>query len=108
MGLTAKTCIPCRGGVPPLTRDEAERLHTEVPDWALTDGATWIEREFRFADFVSALDFVNKVGEIAERDGHHPDLSMGWGYCKVTLQTHKIKGLHENDFIVAAKIDALL
>lgn len=107
MALTEKTCVPCRGGIPPLTENEAHVLGREVPDWALTHDATRIERPFRFADFVAALDFVNKVGALAEEEGHHPDVAFGWGYANVVLYTHKIKGLHENDFIMAAKIDAI-
>ncbi|MCH7554731.1 MAG: 4a-hydroxytetrahydrobiopterin dehydratase [Proteobacteria bacterium] len=106
-GLTAKACVPCRGGVPPLTEDQAKRYLGETPNWALDGAATRIERRFAFGDFVEALDFVNRVGALAEEQGHHPDISFGWGYCNVVLYTHKIKGLHENDFIMAAKIDQL-
>jgi 4a-hydroxytetrahydrobiopterin dehydratase len=105
--LAAKTCTPCRGGVPPLTPAEARRLGAEAPDWALLDDAHRIERKFRFRDFREALRFVDKVGELAESEGHHPDISFGWGYATVSLQTKKIKGLHENDFIMASKIDRL-
>ena len=106
-GLTAKTCVPCRGGVPPLTEDEAKRYLGETPGWALDGAASRIERRFAFGDFVEALDFVNRLGTLAEEQGHHPDISFGWGYCNIVLCTHKIKGLHENDFIMAAKIDQL-
>lgn len=105
--LIGKVCTPCQGGIPPLSRAEAEIFHKETPKWDLTDDATWIRRSFKFADFVAALDFVNKVGALAEGEGHHPDISFGWGYADISLQTHKIKGLHENDFILAAKIDQL-
>ena len=105
--LATKTCTPCRGGIPPLTRDEAERFHKEAPDWSLLDDAHRIERSFRFGDFRQALDFVAKVGELAETEGHHPDINFGWGYATVSLQTKKIKGLHENDFIMAAKLDRI-
>ena len=107
MGLTAKTCIPCRGGVPPLTSGEAERYLAEVPGWTLNDSATRVERRFEFKNFVEAIDFANKIGAIAEREGHHPDICFGWGYCSVVFFTHKIKGLHENDFIMAAKVNEL-
>ena len=107
MGLTAKRCVPCRGGIPPLTRAEAKRYLGEVPDWRLTDEATWVGRKFTFPDFAQAMAFAQRVGEVAESEGHHPDITFGWGYCTLAIQTHKIKGLHENDFILAAKIDAL-
>ena len=107
MSLTAKQCTPCRGGVPPLTRAEAERLLRETPGWTLDADATRIERPFKTADFASALALVEKIAAIAEAEGHHPDISFGWGYCRVVFYTHKIKGLHENDFIMAAKVNAL-
>jgi 4a-hydroxytetrahydrobiopterin dehydratase len=103
--LAEKTCTPCRGGVPPLTQDEAERFHVQSPDWQIVDNARRIERRFSFRNFLDALNFVQKVGNIAETEGHHPDISFGWGYATISLQTKKIKGLHENDFIMAAKID---
>jgi 4a-hydroxytetrahydrobiopterin dehydratase len=108
MGLSAKTCTPCRGGIPPLGRDAAEKLLAEVPGWTLAGDATHIERTFKFLDFAAALGFVNRVGELAEAEGHHPDFAFGWGYCRVVWQTHKIKGLHENDFIMAAKVNGLV
>jgi 4a-hydroxytetrahydrobiopterin dehydratase len=103
--LTGKVCTPCQGGIPPLTRAEAENLLRQTPKWDLTDEATWIRRSFAFKDFAGALAFVNAVGALAEAEGHHPDIAFGWGYADISLQTHKIKGLHENDFILAAKID---
>ncbi len=106
-GLTTKNCVPCKGGVPPLTADEAKHYLGETPNWALDGAASRVERRFAFRNFVEALDFVNRVGALAEAEGHHPDISFGWGYCNVVLSTHKIKGLHENDFIMAAKIDGL-
>ncbi len=106
MSLSMKQCVPCRGGVPPLDRDQAENYLQEVPGWNLVE-STRIQRRFKFKNFVEALAFVNRVAELAEREGHHPDIGFGWGYCDVTLYTHKIKGLHENDFIMAAKINAL-
>ena len=107
-GLTEKSCAPCRGGVSALTAEEAKHYLDETPDWALGGAASRIERRFAFGDFVEALDFVNRLGALAENEGHHPDISFGWGYCNVVLYTHKIKGLHENDFIMAAKIDHLV
>ena len=107
MSLTAKTCTPCRGGIPPLPRADAEQLLAETPGWSLDPDATRIERTFKFPDFASALALVDRVGELAEAEGHHPDISFGWGYCRIVFQTHKIKGLHENDFIMAAKVTEL-
>jgi 4a-hydroxytetrahydrobiopterin dehydratase len=105
--LGEKSCTPCRGGVPPLTPKEAESLRGQAPDWALHDDAHRIERAFRFGNFREALKFVDEVGKLAEAEGHHPDINFGWGYAIVSLQTKKIKGLHENDFIMAAKIDRI-
>ena len=105
MSLSAKQCIPCRGGIPPLTRTEAEKYLKETPEWELSEDSTRIQRSFKFKNFMSALAFVNRIGELSENEGHHPDISFGWGYCTVTLFTHKIKGLHENDFIMAAKFN---
>ena len=107
MALTAKKCTPCQGGIDPLTSTEAEGYLPEAPGWTLNDAATRIERKFDFGNFVDALDFVNKLGALAEAQGHHPDISFGWGYCTVVFYTHKIKGLHENDFIMAAKVNDL-
>lgn len=107
MALDQETCVPCRGGVPPLTRDEAGPFHAEVPEWDMADDGTRIRRRFDFGDFAAALAFVNGVGELAEAEGHHPDITFGWGYADVVLYTHKIHGLHENDFIMAAKIDRI-
>ena len=105
--LTERTCTPCKGGIPPLTAQERERFHRQVPRWELRDAAKRIERKFTFRNFAEALAFVRQVGGLAEGEGHHPDVSFGWGYATVSLQTKKIKGLHENDFIMAAKIDRL-
>ena len=106
MSLTEKTCIPCRGGIPPLSPEDAGGYIDQVPGWKLSDAADRISRAFRFDDFVAAIGFVNRVGELAEAEGHHPGIAFGWGYADVTLFAHKIKGLHENDFIMAAKINA--
>ena len=103
--LAEKTCTPCRGGVPPLARDEALRFQRQAPEWELRDDG--IERTFRFRNFREALAFVQRVGELAETEGHHPDISFGWGYATVSLSTKKIKGLHENDFIMPSKIDRM-
>ena len=106
--LVEKVCTPCRGGVPPLTRDEAECYLDLVRDWELSDDARLIRRTYRFSNFREALAFAGDVGELAEVEGHHPDVCFGWGYATVSLQTKKIKGLHENDFIMAAKVDRLV
>ncbi len=105
--LRSKTCTPCRGGIPPLTPEQAEFFRTEVPDWRLEDDAQRIERKFGFHNFREALTFVQAIGELAEAEGHHPDICFGWGHATVSLQTKKIRGLHENDFIVASKIDRI-
>ncbi len=105
--LSSKTCTPCRGGVSPLTAAEAEKFLQREPGWVLADTGRSIERTFNFKNFKEALDFVAKIGNLAEIEGHHPDISFGWGWAKVSWQTKKIKGLHENDFIMAAKTSKL-
>jgi 4a-hydroxytetrahydrobiopterin dehydratase len=105
--LAEKTCTPCRGGVPPLTAAEAEGLRSQAPAWTLMDSATRIERTYRFGNFREAFAFVTRAADLAEAEGHHPDISFGWGYATVSLQTKKIKGLHENDFIMATKLDCI-
>jgi 4a-hydroxytetrahydrobiopterin dehydratase len=105
--LVEKTCTPCRGGIPPLTRDEAQHFQVQAPNWELGDNAHRIERTFRFRNFREALTFVQEIGELAEAEHHHPNISFGWGNAMVSLQTKKIKGLHENDFIMATKIDRI-
>lgn len=104
--LASKTCVPCRGGVPPLAGQELENFAREVPLWKVVNGHHLV-REFKFPDFKQALAFVNKVGNIAEEQGHHPDISLTWGKAEITTWTHKINGLTESDFILAAKIDQL-
>jgi 4a-hydroxytetrahydrobiopterin dehydratase len=105
--LAAKTCTPCRGGVPPLTREEVEAHRRQTPEWTVRDDPDRIERTFKFKDFAEAFAFVSKAADLAEAEGHHPDIAFGWGYATVSLYTHKIKGLHENDFIMAAKLDRI-
>jgi 4a-hydroxytetrahydrobiopterin dehydratase len=105
--LIEKSCVPCRGGTPPLVAADAERLHRQTPDWTLAPDARKIERKFTFRNFRAALAFVDAIGALAEAEAHHPDIAFGWGYATVSLYTHKIKGLHENDFIMAAKIDGI-
>ena len=108
MELSDLRCVPCRGGVPVLGAEEAENLVAQVPGWSLEEDAKGIRREFRFRNFAEAMMFSRQVGELAEVEGHHPDLSIGWGYCTVRFRTHAIKGLHENDFIMAAKVNRLV
>lgn len=104
--LAAKTCVPCRGGVPPLAGPALDALHQQVPGWEVVSGHH-IHKVFKFPDFRQALDFVNRVGALAEEQGHHPDILLTWGKAEITLWTHKIDGLTESDFIMAAKIDRL-
>jgi 4a-hydroxytetrahydrobiopterin dehydratase len=105
--LAEKTCTPCRGGTPPLTVEEAEAYRVQAPEWLLRDETTRIERTYRFRNFGDAFAFVRSAGELAEAEFHHPDISFGWGYATVSLRTKKIRGLHENDFIMAVKLDRL-
>ncbi len=105
--LAGKTCTPCRGGIPPMSFDDARRYLEQTPGWSLDPDGTRIERDFRFPNFAEALKFVDRVGALAEAEGHHPDIRFGWGYCTIELYTHKISGLHENDFIMATKINDL-
>ena len=105
--LVSKSCTPCRGGIPPLSREEVEAHHRQTPEWAILDEARRIERTFNFKNFAVAFAFVQRAGELAESEGHHPDISFGWGYATLSFQTKKIKGLHENDFIMAAKLDEI-
>jgi 4a-hydroxytetrahydrobiopterin dehydratase len=104
--LASKNCVPCRGGVPPLTGKELEDFARQVPQWKVANGHH-ITRAFAFPDFRQALAFVNRVGELAEAQGHHPDILLSWGKAEITTWTHKIDGLTESDFILAAKIDKL-
>jgi 4a-hydroxytetrahydrobiopterin dehydratase len=104
--LASKTCVPCRGSVPSLKGKELEALHQQVPKWKVVN-ERHITRNFSFPDFKQALNFVNRVGALAEAQGHHPDILLAWGKAEITLWTHKIDGLTESDFIMAAKIDAL-
>lgn len=106
MDLADRTCVPCRGGVPPLTGKDLEELARHVPGWEVV-GEHHIKRVFRFGNFREALEFVNRIGEIAEEQGHHPDVSFGWGRAEVVIFTHAIDALTESDFILAAKVDRL-
>jgi len=106
--LSDNRCVPCEGGVSPLKGQELERLKiqldAEAPGWSLRD-AKHLQKEFKFKDFQLALEFVNKVGKIAEANMHHPDIEFGWGFAKILIWTHAINGLSDNDFFLAAKIN---
>ena len=105
--LLKKKCIPCEGlGMKPFTREEAEKYLPDVPGWELSDDTLKISKEFKFKDFIGAINFVNKVAEVAESEGHHPDIEVHYNKVRLTNWTHAIGGLSENDFILAAKIDA--
>jgi len=104
--LASKTCVPCRGGVPALKGQELQNLLRQVPGWEVIQ-EHHLHRAYTFPDFKSALVFVNRVGELAEEQGHHPDIFLTWGKVEVTIWTHKIDGLTESDFILAAKIEQL-
>ncbi len=109
MDLTQKKCVPCEGGVPPMKPEEALKMQEQVNDWKLltTSGIHNLEKRFKFKDFAAAMEFVNKVAALAEEEGHHPDITINWNKVTLQLSTHAIKGLSENDFIMAAKIDKL-
>ena len=104
VNLAQKHCVPCRGGVPPLKGDVLQELSAQLPDWKIVD-EHHITRTFVFPDFKTALAFVNRAGAVAEAEGHHPDLFLTWGRVDVKTYTHKIDGLTESDFVLAAKID---
>ena len=107
--LTTKSCVPCRGAVPVLTDEEIRRISPQVPGWSVArvDGIDRLTRRFEFQNFAKAMTFAVKVGDLAEEEQHHPDLHVAWGKVEVEIWTHKIRGLHENDFILASKIDQL-
>jgi len=105
--LASRECVPCRGGVPPLAGPALDDLLGRLGGgWSIADGHH-LEKEFRFKNFRDALAFANRVGELAEKVNHHPDLAVSWGRVKVTVFTHKVNGLTETDFVFAAKVDAL-
>lgn len=105
-GLAERECVPCRGGVPPLKGEEIKEFSTQLRDWLVVD-EHHLQKTYEFKNFRETLDFVNRVGELAEAQGHHPDICFGWGKAEVTIWTHKIDGLTESDFVLAAKIDRL-
>lgn len=106
MSLLEKSCTPCRGGIDPMTPEQAKAHLAEVPEWHLSEDATRITRRFKTGNFVEAQAIANTAGDVAEQEDHHPEIRFGWGYCEVEIYTHAIGGLHENDFIYAAKVDA--
>ncbi len=102
--LAEKSCVPCRGGIPPLTASQIQPLLHQVDGWEVVDNHH-LKKVFRFPDFKEALDFVNRAGTIAEEQDHHPDICLAWGKVEITIWTHKINGLTESDFILSAKLD---
>jgi 4a-hydroxytetrahydrobiopterin dehydratase len=102
--LASRECVPCRGGVPPMQGDEIKKFVAQLDGWEVVN-EHHLRKVFEFKDFREALDFVNRIGELAEDQGHHPDISFGWGRVEITIWTHKIDGLTESDFILAAKVD---
>ena len=103
--LTSKHCVPCHGGVPRLKGEEIEQLLAQLEGWRAVE-EHHLSKEYKFTNFADALDFVNRVGRVAEAEGHHPDIEFGWGYARLKIYTHAIDGLSESDFILAARIDA--
>ena len=106
--LVSKKCVPCEGGVLPFDISEIHKYQKKVDGWELKKNEKdvfFLEKKFIFKNFISSQNFVNKIGEISEKENHHPDISFGWGYCKIKIFTHAIKGLAESDFVLAAKID---
>lgn len=108
MNLEQKRCIPCHGeGVQALGYDDAQRMLADVGGWSIATEGKTLSCAWQFKDYASSWAFVNQISELAEAEGHHPDITFGWGYVTVSLMTHSIGGLHENDFVLAAKINAL-
>ncbi len=104
--LATLTCVPCEGGVPALKGKPLEEMHRKLPDWEVVN-EHHLHRNFTFPDFAQALAFVDRVGDLAEKQGHHPDIYLSWGKVEITIWTHKVEGLTESDFILAAKIEQL-
>lgn len=105
--LAKQKCIPCEGGIPPFDEKMAKKFLQEVKGWELIEGTKKIQKKFVFKNFAESMEFVNRVADIAEKEGHHPDIFVSYNKVAITLFTHKISGLHNNDFILAAKIDLL-
>ncbi len=109
--LVNKKCIPCEGNIPAFNIDEIHKYLKKVDGWDVKkdqSSSFYLIKEFKFINFIESQNFINKVGEIAEKEGHHPDIWFGWGYAKIKIFTHSIKGLAQNDFILAAKIDKII
>ena len=104
--LANKSCVPCQKDTPTLEDEHSRELSSQIPEWEIVE-RHHLRREFRFGNFREALAFVNRIGEVAEEQGHHPDISFGWGWAEVSVFTHAVGGLTENDFILAAKLDGL-
>ncbi len=102
--LAQRECVPCRGGVPPMKGDEIKSLSAQLPEWQVVN-EHHLRKVYQFKNFAETLDFVNRVGKLSEEQGHHPDICFGWGKAEITIWTHKIDGLTESDFVLAAKID---
>ena len=107
MNLSKKKCVACSGEVSAFDAQTCETYLGHLKNWSLSQDRKWLIKEFKFPDFAKTLEFVNKVSQIAEKEQHHPNFDFTWGYCKISIQTHKINGLCENDFILAAKIDEI-
>ena len=107
--LLKKKCVPCEGGVLPFDISEIHKYQKKVDGWDIVNNENtfFLEKKFTFKNFLESQKFVNEVGKISEEEGHHPDITFGWGYVKINITTHAIKGLSENDFILAAKIDKI-
>jgi len=108
MTLSQKTCQACSGDIIAFDAATAQKYLSQLKNWKITEDSKWIFKEFKFKNFLESLEFVKKVAGIAESEGHHPDINFTWGFCKISIQTHKINGLCENDFILGAKIDEVI
>jgi 4a-hydroxytetrahydrobiopterin dehydratase len=107
LGLKEKKCVVCTSDSKPFDRDMVNEYMPGLKNWSISPDGKWILKEFKFKNFLEALEFVKKVATIAEEEQHHPNIDFTWGYCKISIQTHKVGGLVENDFILAAKIDEI-
>ncbi len=109
--LLNKKCVPCEGGVVPFDISEIHKYQKKVDGWNIIKGKEeifFLSKEFKFENFLESQNFINEVGNISEKEGHHPDILFGWGYAEIKITTHAIKGISENDFILAAKIDQII